>query len=88
MLLLIVIGDRALWRTELMTNLQISDRAKQGLSANCLGTLDVEFQRIIKIIKIPDSEGGIAAAAKSYGASKAPAAKKPSSSGGAAGRRS
>ena len=69
-----------------MTNLQISDRAKQGLSANCLGTLDVEFQRIIKIIKIPDSEGGIAAAAKSYGASKAPAAKKPSSSGGAAGR--
>lgn len=60
------------------------DRAKQGLSAHCHGALDVEFQRIIKIIKIPDAEGGIEAAAKSYAASKAPVAKKPSSSGGAA----
>ena len=69
-----------------MVELFVSDRAKQGLSANCHGTLDVEFQRIIKLIKVPDSEGGIEAAAKSYGATKAPVAKKPSASGAAAGK--
>jgi hypothetical protein len=49
-----------------------AEMAKMGLTHNSIGSLDVEFQRIIKLIKLPDIEGGLEAAAKSYGATKAP----------------
>ncbi len=55
-----------------------AEKAKMGLTHNCMGSLDVEYQRIIKLIKLP--EGDLEAAAKSYGASKATSAPAPSSS--------
>lgn len=47
-----------------------AEAAKEGLNRPCVKDLDIEFTRMIKKIKLPDS-GGLEAAAADFGAQRA-----------------
>ena len=47
-----------------------AEAAKEGLNRPCVKDLDIEFTRMIKKIKLPDT-GGLEAAAADFGAQRA-----------------